>query len=83
MPTLSAAFVDENLPDGTHLQPGTKFIKHWRMKNTGNVKWNGDTKVFFFSHPECKDVIRSDSAQFTSLLSLVTVLFSSSSCGET
>lgn len=45
MPTLSAAFVDENLPDGTHLQPGTKFIKHWRMKNTGNVKWNADTKL--------------------------------------
>ncbi|OBS66938.1 hypothetical protein A6R68_04527 [Neotoma lepida] len=44
MPTLSAAFVDENLPDGTHLQPGTKFIKHWRMKNTGNVKWSTDTK---------------------------------------
>ncbi|XP_034361133.1 next to BRCA1 gene 1 protein isoform X4 [Arvicanthis niloticus] len=47
LPTLSAAFVDENLPDGTHLQPGTKFIKHWRMKNTGNVKWNTDTKLKF------------------------------------
>ncbi|XP_059936765.1 next to BRCA1 gene 1 protein isoform X3 [Mesoplodon densirostris] len=47
MPTLSAAFVDENLPDGTHLQPGTKFIKHWRMKNTGNVKWSTDTKLKF------------------------------------
>ncbi|XP_063816138.1 next to BRCA1 gene 1 protein isoform X3 [Pseudophryne corroboree] len=44
IPTLSAVFVDENLPDGTHLQPGTRFIKHWRMKNTGNVKWNLDTK---------------------------------------
>ncbi|XP_069338748.1 next to BRCA1 gene 1 protein isoform X3 [Eulemur rufifrons] len=47
MPMLSAAFVDENLPDGTHLQPGTKFIKHWRMKNTGNVKWSADTKLKF------------------------------------
>lgn len=45
VPTLSAVFVDENLPDGTHLQPGTKFIKHWRMKNTGNVEWSSDTKV--------------------------------------
>ncbi|NXW45664.1 NBR1 protein, partial [Nyctiprogne leucopyga] len=45
VPTLSAAFVDENLPDGTHLKPGTKFIKHWRMKNTGNVEWNSDTKL--------------------------------------
>ncbi|XP_075436312.1 next to BRCA1 gene 1 protein isoform X2 [Ascaphus truei] len=47
IPTLSAVFVDENLPDGTHLQPGTRFIKHWRMKNTGNVKWNSDTKLKF------------------------------------
>ncbi|XP_053555563.1 next to BRCA1 gene 1 protein isoform X2 [Bombina bombina] len=47
IPTLSAVFVDENLPDGTHLQPGTRFIKHWRMKNTGNVRWNSDTKLNF------------------------------------
>ncbi|XP_029430110.1 next to BRCA1 gene 1 protein isoform X2 [Rhinatrema bivittatum] len=47
IPTLGAVFVDENLPDGTRLQPGTKFIKHWRMKNTGNVKWNSDTKLKF------------------------------------
>ncbi|XP_037665701.1 next to BRCA1 gene 1 protein isoform X2 [Choloepus didactylus] len=63
MPTLSAAFVDENLPDGTHLQPGTKFIKHWRMKNTGNVKWNADTKLKFMwgnltlASTERKDVL--------------------------
>uniref|UniRef100_A0A8C2LJL9 Next to BRCA1 gene 1 protein n=1 Tax=Cricetulus griseus TaxID=10029 RepID=A0A8C2LJL9_CRIGR len=63
MPTLSAAFVDENLPDGTHLQPGTKFIKHWRMKNTGNVKWSTDTKLKFMwgnltlASTEMKDVL--------------------------
>ncbi|XP_021034003.1 next to BRCA1 gene 1 protein isoform X5 [Mus caroli] len=63
MPTLSAAFVDENLPDGTHLQPGTRFIKHWRMKNTGNVKWNTDTKLKFMwgnltlASTEKKDVL--------------------------
>ncbi|NXU37759.1 NBR1 protein, partial [Drymodes brunneopygia] len=45
VPTLSAVFVDENLPDGTHLKPGTKFIKHWRMKNTGNIEWSSDTKL--------------------------------------
>ncbi|NXX97062.1 NBR1 protein, partial [Centropus bengalensis] len=45
VPALSAVFVDENLPDGTHLQPGTKFIKHWQMKNTGSVAWNSDTKL--------------------------------------
>ncbi|XP_028930521.1 next to BRCA1 gene 1 protein isoform X2 [Ornithorhynchus anatinus] len=44
-PTLSAVFVDENLPDGTHLQPGTKFVKHWRMENTGSVQWSADTKL--------------------------------------
>ncbi|KAG8446903.1 hypothetical protein GDO86_014377 [Hymenochirus boettgeri] len=47
IPTVSAVFVDENVPDGTHLQPGTKFIKQWRMKNTGNIKWNIDTKLTF------------------------------------
>ncbi|XP_066442911.1 next to BRCA1 gene 1 protein isoform X2 [Eleutherodactylus coqui] len=47
IPTFSAVFLDENLPDGTHLQPGTRFIKHWRMKNTGNIKWNLDTKLKF------------------------------------
>ncbi|XP_007955913.1 next to BRCA1 gene 1 protein [Orycteropus afer afer] len=63
MPTLSAAFVDENLPDGTHLQPGTKFIKHWRMKNTGSVKWSADTKLKFMwgnltlASTEKKDVL--------------------------
>ncbi|XP_040605703.1 next to BRCA1 gene 1 protein isoform X2 [Mesocricetus auratus] len=63
MPVLSAAFVDENLPDGTHLQPGTKFIKHWRMKNTGNVKWSTDTKLKFMwgnltlASTERKDVL--------------------------
>ncbi|XP_006832765.1 PREDICTED: next to BRCA1 gene 1 protein [Chrysochloris asiatica] len=63
MPTLSAAFVDENLPDGTHLQPGTQFIKHWRMKNTGNVKWSADTKLKFMwgnltlASTEKKDVL--------------------------
>nr|XP_033773699.1 next to BRCA1 gene 1 protein-like isoform X2 [Geotrypetes seraphini] len=47
IPMLGAVFVDENLPDGTHLQPGTKFIKHWQMKNTGNVNWSSDTKLKF------------------------------------
>ncbi|KAM6238604.1 next to BRCA1 gene 1 protein [Porphyrio hochstetteri] len=45
VPTLRAVFVDENMPDGTHLQPGTKFVKHWQMRNTGNVEWSSDTKL--------------------------------------
>ncbi|XP_078385847.1 NBR1 autophagy cargo receptor a isoform X1 [Cetorhinus maximus] len=44
---LGAEFVDENFPDGTHLQPGIKFIKHWRMKNTGNANWTSATKLQF------------------------------------
>ncbi|XP_015278255.1 PREDICTED: next to BRCA1 gene 1 protein [Gekko japonicus] len=47
VPTLSAAFVDENLPDGTHLQPRTAFIKHWRMRNIGSMEWDSDTKLKF------------------------------------
>ncbi|XP_042199294.1 next to BRCA1 gene 1 protein isoform X2 [Callorhinchus milii] len=40
----NAEFVDENFLDGTHLQPGFQFTKHWRMKNTGNIKWTQETK---------------------------------------
>lgn len=48
---MTAAFLDENLPDGTRLRPGTKFIKYWKMRNTGTMSWNADTKVrnFFAS----------------------------------
>ncbi|XP_070583100.1 next to BRCA1 gene 1 protein isoform X2 [Erythrolamprus reginae] len=45
--TLSAAFVDENLPDGTCLPPKIIFMKHWRMRNTGNMAWSSDTKLKF------------------------------------
>ncbi|XP_069763447.1 NBR1 autophagy cargo receptor a isoform X2 [Narcine bancroftii] len=45
--TMSAEFVDENFPDGSHLHPGIKFIKHWQMKNTGNANWTSATKLQF------------------------------------
>lgn len=45
VPAMMAAFLDENLPDGTRLRPGTKFIKYWKMRNTGTISWNTDTKV--------------------------------------
>ncbi|XP_025056508.1 next to BRCA1 gene 1 protein isoform X5 [Alligator sinensis] len=57
VPTLSAAFVDENLPDGTHLQPGTRFIKHWQMKNTGSVEWSLDTKVVSSSEADVQQAV--------------------------
>lgn len=47
MSTLNAEFVDENFPDGSHLRSGIKFIKHWRMKNTGNANWTSATKLQF------------------------------------
>ncbi|XP_012670051.2 NBR1 autophagy cargo receptor a [Clupea harengus] len=47
VPTMTALFLDENLPDGTCLEPGTKFIKYWKMHNTGNISWTSDTKLKF------------------------------------
>lgn len=45
VPAMTAAFLDENLPDGTRLRPGTKFIKYWKMRNTGTLSWSAETKV--------------------------------------
>ncbi|XP_074552501.1 next to BRCA1 gene 1 protein isoform X2 [Halichoeres trimaculatus] len=47
VPAMTAAFLDENLPDGTRLRPRTKFIKYWKMRNTGAINWNADTKLKF------------------------------------
>ncbi|KAJ8416036.1 hypothetical protein AAFF_G00380580 [Aldrovandia affinis] len=47
MPTMTALFLDENLPDGTCLEPGTKFIKCWKMRNVGTVSWTAETKLKF------------------------------------
>ncbi|XP_064170528.1 next to BRCA1 gene 1 protein isoform X1 [Anguilla rostrata] len=46
-PVMTALFLDENLPDGTRLQPGTKFIKYWKMRNTGSMPWSPETKLKF------------------------------------
>nr|XP_023670091.1 next to BRCA1 gene 1 protein [Paramormyrops kingsleyae] len=47
VPAMTALFLDENLPDGTRMQPGTKFIKYWKMRNTGSVSWTTETKLKF------------------------------------
>ncbi|CDQ72973.1 unnamed protein product [Oncorhynchus mykiss] len=47
VPAMTALFLDENLPDGTRLRPGTKFIKYWKMRNTGSVSWSSETKLKF------------------------------------
>ncbi|XP_020316350.1 next to BRCA1 gene 1 protein isoform X2 [Oncorhynchus kisutch] len=45
VPTMAALFLDENLPDGTRREPGTKFIKYWKMKNSGIINWTSETKL--------------------------------------
>ncbi|KAG9350218.1 hypothetical protein JZ751_026571 [Albula glossodonta] len=47
VPNMTALFLDENLPDGTRLEPGTKFVKCWKMRNTGTVCWTTETKLKF------------------------------------
>ncbi|XP_051927488.1 NBR1 autophagy cargo receptor a [Hippocampus zosterae] len=47
LPTMAALFLDENLPDGTRLEPGTKFIKYWKMRNSGTIGWTPETKLVF------------------------------------
>lgn len=47
VPAMTATFLDENLPDGTRLRPGTKFIKYWKMRNTGTISWSPETKLKF------------------------------------
>ncbi|XP_035516899.1 NBR1 autophagy cargo receptor a isoform X1 [Morone saxatilis] len=47
VPTMAALFLDENLPDGTRLKPGTKFIKYWKMRNSGTISWTSETKLVF------------------------------------
>uniref|UniRef100_A0A3B5A9W6 NBR1 autophagy cargo receptor b n=1 Tax=Stegastes partitus TaxID=144197 RepID=A0A3B5A9W6_9TELE len=47
VPAMMATFLDENLPDGTRLRPATKFIKYWKMRNTGTISWGADTKLKF------------------------------------
>ncbi|XP_006818867.1 next to BRCA1 gene 1 protein-like isoform X2 [Saccoglossus kowalevskii] len=43
---MDAVFVrDGNIPDDTHVQPGTKFVKHWVMSNRGTQPWDSDTRL--------------------------------------
>lgn len=45
-----AQFVaDVTIPDGTLMNPGERFTKTWRLKNTGTCSWNSSYAVVFFS----------------------------------
>lgn len=37
---------DVNYPDNTRLTAGEKFIKTWKLQNTGSCKWTGYTAAF-------------------------------------
>ncbi|KAA0705645.1 BRCA1 gene 1 protein [Triplophysa tibetana] len=47
VPAMTALLLDENLPDGSRLRPGTKFIKYWKMKNSGRLCWDSESKLKF------------------------------------
>lgn len=36
---------DETIPESTHVQPGTKLVKRWLIKNTGKLLWASGTKL--------------------------------------
>lgn len=43
---MGAKFLsDLTIPDHTPMQPETKFIKSWSMKNDGDGAWSEFTKV--------------------------------------
>jgi len=43
-----AEFVaDVNVPDGTTVQPGGKFVKTWRLRNAGEKTWTSAYRVIF------------------------------------
>jgi hypothetical protein len=49
-PCLSANYVsDVTIADYTIIAPGTKFIKTWRVKNTGSCPWDSGYKLIFDS----------------------------------
>lgn len=44
----AAVFVDDvNIPDNTSLKAGSRFIKTWRLKNTGTCTWNRNYQLVF------------------------------------
>lgn len=41
-------FVDDvNYPDNSLVQPGTEFVKTWRLKNTGSCTWDARYAIVF------------------------------------
>ncbi|CAG2226604.1 NBR1 [Mytilus edulis] len=43
---MAADFLyDVTIPDGTRVQPGTRLMKTWRIRNAGTSKWTDSTKL--------------------------------------
>ncbi len=45
--TYNAATLDVNVPDGTQMTPGQKFVKTWKIKNDGICTWGAGYKVVY------------------------------------
>jgi hypothetical protein len=46
---MNSVFVSEvTIPENTKMQPETKFVKTWRMKNDGDGVWSSTTKVCIY-----------------------------------
>ena len=44
--SMAADFLyDVTIPDGTRVQPETRLMKTWRIRNAGTAKWTDSTKV--------------------------------------
>src|SRR5690606_29864851 len=40
---------DVTITDGTHMKPGQKFTKTWRVRNIGTCTWNEDYMLVYDS----------------------------------
>jgi len=43
----SSALVSETIPSGSKLDPGERFVKTWKIKNTGTCDWSREFKITF------------------------------------
>lgn len=39
LPGDASTFIDDTVPHGTLMKPGQRFVKVWRIRNTGTVRW--------------------------------------------
>jgi hypothetical protein len=45
----AAIMVEETIPDGSVMLPGTPFLKTWTFRNAGNCAWTTDTIFEFYA----------------------------------